>query len=68
MPEAACAGSKTWRAGSAVKIRGVVAVDEQLLGRVIDGAGKPIDGGGTCVAAIMCPLRGPPLNPCSAAP
>lgn len=41
----------------------VVAVDEQLLGRVVDGGGKPIDGGAALRSIHHLPLRGSPINP-----
>jgi len=40
-----------------------VAVDEQLLGRVIDGAGQAIDGGPRLRCLHHVPLRGLPINP-----
>jgi flagellum-specific ATP synthase len=42
---------------------GRVAVGAELLGRVIDGAGHPLDGLGSRLGALTVPLRGAPLNP-----
>ena len=47
---------------------GVVAVDEQLLGRVIDGAGNPIDGHGPIRCLHSTPLRGESINPLNRSP
>ncbi len=38
-------------------------VGEGLLGRVIDGAGKPLDGKGPLETAALAPLTGSPINP-----
>ncbi len=40
-----------------------VEVGEQLLGRIIDGAGKPLDGAGPLRADRRVPLHGDPINP-----
>jgi len=42
---------------------GEVAVGEGLLGRVIDGTGKPLDGAGPLRAETRVPLTGDPINP-----
>jgi len=42
---------------------GDVAVGEQLLGRVIDGSGKPLDGQRPARAQARVPLHGTPINP-----
>lgn len=42
---------------------GDVAVGEALLGRVIDGAGRPLDGRGRLSLEGRCPLQGEPINP-----
>ncbi|MCB1694821.1 MAG: FliI/YscN family ATPase [Halioglobus sp.] len=68
MPEGSLRGVKLGARVVPLKSGGVVAVDEQLLGRVIDGAGKPIDGGGTLRCSHHVPLRGPPLNPLQRSP
>jgi len=47
---------------------GVVAVGDELLGRVIDGAGNPIDGGGSVQCPSQIPLRGDPINPLHRSP
>lgn len=41
---------------------------EQLLGRVVDGTGAPLDGLGDLDDAPRAPLATPPLNPLSRAP
>ena len=43
-------------------------VGNALLGRVLDGAGRPLDGLGPLVDAERAPLTAPPLNPLSRAP
>ncbi|MCL4141498.1 UNVERIFIED_CONTAM: hypothetical protein GTU68_009607 [Idotea baltica] len=45
-----------------------VPVSESLLGRVIDGAGKPLDGKGPLKCKDRMPLHGEPINPLSRAP
>ena len=40
-----------------------VTVGEQLLGRVLDGRGRPLDGGNPITAGERVPLFGQPLNP-----
>ncbi|HHJ13536.1 MAG TPA: flagellar protein export ATPase FliI [Gammaproteobacteria bacterium] len=45
-----------------------VAVGDALLGRVIDGAGKPLDGKGPIGAEASAPLTGRPINPLTRAP
>ncbi|WP_075999245.1 FliI/YscN family ATPase [Pseudohalioglobus lutimaris] len=47
---------------------GVVEVGDGLLGRVIDGAGKPIDGGPAISCLHHIPLRGTPINPLDRTP
>jgi flagellum-specific ATP synthase len=47
---------------------GVVSVGEQLLGRVIDGAGNPIDGHGPVRCLHSVPLRGESINPLNRSP
>jgi len=42
---------------------GEVAVGDALLGRVIDGAGRPLDGAGPLRASHRLPLYAEPLNP-----
>jgi flagellum-specific ATP synthase len=39
------------------------AVGPELLGRVVDGAGVPLDGRGAIVTARRVPLAGEPINP-----
>ncbi len=47
---------------------GDVAVGKGLLGRIIDGAGQPLDGKGDIRAEDYVPLLGKPINPMSRAP
>lgn len=43
-------------------------VGEALLGRVVDGAGRPLDGRGPLECDARMPLRGQSINPLSRAP
>lgn len=45
-----------------------VPVSEDLLGRVVDGAGKPLDGKGPIRSKDKMPLHGEPINPLARAP
>jgi len=45
-----------------------VAVGEALLGRVIDGSGRPLDGRGPLAVRERWPLNGESINPLSRAP
>ncbi len=45
-----------------------VPVGEALLGRVIDGAGKPLDGKGALRVKDRVPLHGQPINPLERSP
>ncbi|MEO1765857.1 flagellar protein export ATPase FliI [Thiobacter aerophilum] len=45
-----------------------VAVGPELLGRVVDGAGRPLDGLGPVEAATRVPLQSRPFNPLARAP
>jgi flagellum-specific ATP synthase len=45
-----------------------VPVGEGLLGRVLDGAGRPLDGLGPLNAGSLRPLQSRPVNPMSRAP
>ena len=40
-----------------------VSVGPELLGRVIDGAGNPLDGRSSCLGSLTMPFRGGNLNP-----
>jgi FliI/YscN family ATPase len=40
-----------------------IGVGDALLGRVIDGLGRPLDGRGPIITAAEAPLRPPALNP-----
>jgi flagellum-specific ATP synthase len=44
---------------------GTVAVGPAMLGRVVDGAGNPLDGGGPIAATQRVRLVAPPVNPLS---
>ncbi|MFT5484916.1 MAG: flagellum-specific ATP synthase [Halieaceae bacterium] len=63
MPEGSVRGIKLGARVVPVKSDGAVAVDEQLLGRVIDGGGRPIDDAGAIKCTHHTPLRGEPINP-----
>ena len=59
------------RPGDRIVARGAVSsvrVGAGLLGRVIDGLGRPLDDGGDLEAAGDAPLHPPPLNPLVRAP
>jgi FliI/YscN family ATPase len=59
------------RPGDRIVARGgsaSVAVGDGLLGRVVDGLGRPIDGSGPIDTARDYPLHPPPLNPLSRDP
>lgn len=45
-----------------------VAVGPELLGRVVDGAGRPLDGLGPVETAARAPLQSRPFNPLARAP
>ncbi|MEZ5529441.1 MAG: flagellar protein export ATPase FliI [Porticoccaceae bacterium] len=68
MPEGNLRGIKLGARVIPVESGGMVAVDEQLLGRVIDGAGKPIDGGTALKTLHHVPLRGGSINPLDRTP
>ncbi|MDR2787356.1 MAG: flagellar protein export ATPase FliI [Candidatus Accumulibacter sp.] len=46
----------------------LLPVGASLLGRVIDGAGRPLDRGGPVFAETLRPLQGRPVNPMLRAP
>jgi flagellum-specific ATP synthase len=46
----------------------LLPVGTRLLGRIIDGAGRPLDRGGPVLADRLQPLQGRPVNPMSRAP
>ncbi len=46
----------------------LVPVGESMLGRVVDGAGRPLDNHGPLHAEAMRPLHSRPVNPMSRAP
>ncbi len=45
-----------------------IPVGPELLGRVIDATGKPLDGGGPIRAQAQVPIEGRPINPLTRAP
>lgn len=45
-----------------------VPVGEKMLGRVVDGAGKPLDGKGPLKVNEKVPLHGEPVNPLARSP
>lgn len=45
-----------------------VPVGENMLGRVVDGAGKPLDGKGPLKVKDKVPLHGEPVNPLARSP
>ncbi len=45
-----------------------VTVGQSLLGRIIDGAGQPLDGRGRLHGSARLPLTGRPLNPLNRSP
>ncbi|MDX1732791.1 MAG: FliI/YscN family ATPase [Halioglobus sp.] len=63
MPEGNLRGVKLGARVVPLQTGGVVSVDEQMLGRVIDGAGNPIDGRGPIGAMHHVPLKGESINP-----
>lgn len=42
-----------------------IGVSREMLGRVFDGAGRPIDGGAQIVAKKRADINGEPINPCT---
>lgn len=68
MPEGNLRGVKLGARVVPLHTGGVVSVGEELLGRVIDGAGKPIDGSGPINCPVQIPLRGDPINPLHRSP
>ena len=68
MPEGNLRGIKLGARVVPVESGGMVAVDEQLLGRVIDGAGKPMDGGAPLKCLHHVALRGTSINPLDRTP
>ena len=54
-----------WRAIDRAKL---LPVGDALLGRVVDGAGRPLDRHGPVLTDALRPLQGRPVNPMSRAP
>ena len=46
----------------------LLPVGDALLGRILDGAGRPLDRNGPLMADALCPLQSRPVNPMSRAP
>lgn len=63
MPEGNLQGIKLGSRVIPMRTSSAVAVGEQLLGRVIDGAGHPIDDKGPIKCLNRSALRGQPINP-----
>lgn len=68
MPEGNLRGVKLGARVVPLQTGGIVAVDEEMLGRVIDGAGNPIDGRGPINTTAHVPLRGESINPLHRSP
>lgn len=68
MPEGNLRGVRLGARVVPLQTGGIVSVDEQLLGRVVDGAGNPIDGRGPVRCMHRVPLKGAPINPLQRAP
>lgn len=68
MPEGNLHGIKLGAKVIPIHTGGVVSVDDQLMGRVIDGGGKPIDDLGPLKCLHSAPLRGEPINPLHRSP
>ncbi len=68
MPEGNLRGVKLGARVVPLQTGGVVSVDEQLLGRVVDGAGNPIDGRGHIGCLHHVPLKGESINPLHRSP
>jgi flagellum-specific ATP synthase len=59
------------RSGDRIVARGAVAsvpAGPEILGRVIDGLGQPLDGRGRLRASVRVPLHRPPVNPLAREP
>ena len=68
MPEGNLSGVKLGARVVPIASDGAVAVDEQMLGRVVDGAGQPIDGRGPLYSQHHVPLKGESINPLDRSP
>ncbi|MDZ7784006.1 MAG: FliI/YscN family ATPase [Halioglobus sp.] len=68
MPEGSLRGVQLGARVVPLYTGGVVSVDDQLLGRVLDGGGNPIDGRGPTGCMHHAPLRGERLNPLDRSP
>jgi flagellum-specific ATP synthase len=63
MPLCDCSGMEPGNRVVGMQYSGVVHVGEGVLGRVLDGMGKPMDGGPSIAASKIMPLYSAPLNP-----
>lgn len=63
MPEGPVRGLMPGARVIPLSAKGEVAVGESLLGRVIDGAGRPLDTAGAITCAEQVALMGKPINP-----
>ena len=63
MPEANVDGLAIGASVIPIEEENAVAVGEEMLGRVLDGAGRFIDGGGELLSLKRTALRGEALNP-----
>ncbi len=52
-------GSKVEATGTSLKVK----VGDELLGRILDGLGNPIDNKGIIIEAVDYPVMGQPINP-----
>ena len=68
MPEHDVTGLKLGARVQALGETTGVSVDEQLFGRVLDGAGRFLDGGAAPSCTHTAPLRAPALNPLARRP
>ena len=65
MPLGGCDGVEPEARIVAETFHATVPVGREMLGRVLDGLGNPIDGGGPIKNRIMVPLYPQPINPLS---
>ncbi len=68
MPLSECHGLAPGCPVEAMEPRAVIPVGEELLGRVVDGMGNPIDGRGPIDCPQAYPLYAEPLNPLNRRP
>ena len=63
MPLCHCGGIEPGSRVVGIRYSGAVDVGDEMLGRVLDGMGKPIDGGPPIAVSKTMPLYAAPLNP-----